>query len=1371
MKKHLLVLFSAFMLLLPGISMAQTLIAGWDFQTTTTGGTAAAAAPAAPLVYAANFGTGTIYLDGSNGSSTWTSLATNPQVTGFAGTNVNATNGLSTATTGASSLAIANNVSNGNFIILKFSTSGYKNLVVTYATQSTASGFDTQFWEYSTNGSTWTTVGTIAPRTSATATTFATLGIQTLPTITGLDNATTAYLRLTVTGATSTTGNNRLDNIQLNATAMPSTQATNVNFASTVQTSTTASWTNGNGAGRAVFISAGSTGSPVPVDGTSYTANAAFGSGTQIGSSGWYCVYNGTGTSVAITGLSASTTYRVATVEYNGTGATTVYSTATGTGNPANVTTTAAATSSNNNLSALTLGGGFSLNETFSSSTTSYTATVPNGTASITVTPTVADATATVTVNGNSVTSGSASGAITLSTGPNTISVVVTAQNSTTKTYTITVTVQAPSPIIASSTPTLSAQSTTYATASTAGTFNVSGTNMAAGILVTPPSGFEVSTDNTTFTGTVTVGSSGTIASTAVYVRLKASNAVGSYSGNVALTSSGATEVDVAIASSSVAKAPLTITASDANKTYGASLTGAAGSTAFTTSGLKNSETIGSVTIAYGTGSAATAAAGTYTGQVTPSAATGGTFTSSNYNITYATGNIIVAKATLSITAGNVSKTFGATLTGGAGSTAFTSTGLQNSESIGSVTITYGTGAAAADPVATYTGSVVASAATGGTFTAANYTITYVAGNITVTAAPIPAISTSGALSALSTTYGTASATGTFSVSGTNMTAGILVTPPAGFEVSSSATTGFGSSVTIGSAGTIVSTPVYIRLAATDGAGNYSGNVTLSSTGANSTTVATAVSTVSPKTLTVTAANATRVYGAVNPTFTVSYSGFVGTDNAASLTTQPTGTTTATATSPVTTYTITPAGGVAANYTFSYVAGTLTVTPATLTITASNASKVYGTALTGGAGSTVFTSTGLANAETIGSVTITYGTGSAATAAGGTYTGSVVASAATGGTFTAANYNITYAAGNITVTPVALTVTVNNATKVYGAANPAFTVNYTGFVGGDNAASLTTQPSVGTTATAASGVGSYTLTASGGVSSNYSFVYAGTGTLTITPAPLTIAADAKTRAYGLVNPTLTATYTGFAGTDNAASLATQPTFTTTAATNSLPGIYPVTVSGASSPNYTITYVAATLTVVAGNNANLAFLTISSGALSPAFGSATKAYTDTVTNAVDRISVTPNLSDAAANLQVNGTQVGSGNTSTFIPLNTGNNTITILVTAQDGVTKNIYTVTVYRASAASNITATNILSPNGDGKNDTWVIKDINLYPNNNVSVYDRGGRVVYNKHGYTNDWTGTLRGAPLAEGTYYYTVELDPKLPVIKGFITILRNR
>ncbi|MEI7751755.1 MAG: MBG domain-containing protein, partial [Candidatus Omnitrophota bacterium] len=184
-----------------------------------------------------------------------------------------------------------------------------------------------------------------------------------------------------------------------------------------------------------------------------------------------------------------------------------------------------------------------------------------------------------------------------------------------------------------------------------------------------------------------------------------------------------------------VGKATLTITANDTNKTYGTAITGASGSTAFGSSGLKNGETIGSVTIAYGTGAATTDNVATYGSQVTPSAATGGTFASGNYSITYAKGAIVVDAAPLTVTADNQTKTFGSTFT--FTGSEFTSSGLKNGETIGSVTLT-SAGAPAAAPVSGSPYTIVPSVATGGTFTASNYTITYANGSLTISELPPP---------------------------------------------------------------------------------------------------------------------------------------------------------------------------------------------------------------------------------------------------------------------------------------------------------------------------------------------------------------------------------------------------------------------------------------------------------------------------------------------------------------------------------------------------------------------------------------------------------------------------------------------------------
>ena len=199
---------------------AQEIIAGWDFQTTTTGGTAVVASPNTQTIFSANVGSGTLYLNGSEGSSAWTSAT---ELSAFGGTATNAVNGLSTVTTSPSALALlggTGNAANGKSISFKFSMTGKKDLQISFAGQRTATGFTTQVWEYSANGTTWSPVGTISSGTTTgtMTTSFANSGVLSLPTITGLDTAATAYVRVTFSGATAASGNSRIDNFRFMAT-------------------------------------------------------------------------------------------------------------------------------------------------------------------------------------------------------------------------------------------------------------------------------------------------------------------------------------------------------------------------------------------------------------------------------------------------------------------------------------------------------------------------------------------------------------------------------------------------------------------------------------------------------------------------------------------------------------------------------------------------------------------------------------------------------------------------------------------------------------------------------------------------------------------------------------------------------------------------------------------------------------------------------------------------------------------------------------------------------------------------------------------------------------------------------------------------
>jgi gliding motility-associated-like protein len=85
-----------------------------------------------------------------------------------------------------------------------------------------------------------------------------------------------------------------------------------------------------------------------------------------------------------------------------------------------------------------------------------------------------------------------------------------------------------------------------------------------------------------------------------------------------------------------------------------------------------------------------------------------------------------------------------------------------------------------------------------------------------------------------------------------------------------------------------------------------------------------------------------------------------------------------------------------------------------------------------------------------------------------------------------------------------------------------------------------------------------------------------------------------------------------------------------------------------------------------------------------------------------------------------------------------------------------------------VDATNVLTPNGDGKNDKWVIRNIDSYPDNELKIFDRSGRLVFSQRNYNNTWDGKVNGHPLAEGTYYYFLTISGGVKTAKGFITII---
>ena len=211
--------------------------------------------------------------------------------------------------------------------------------------------------------------------------------------------------------------------------------------------------------------------------------------------------------------------------------------------------------------------------------------------------------------------------------------------------------------------------------------------------------------------------------------------------------------------------------------------------------------------------------------------------------------------------------------------------------------------------------------------------------------APTPLLTVNGTLTALSTTYGNASASTSFTISGVNLTTGILVTAPPGFELSQTAngTSSYASTQAVGSSGTVGPATLHLRLASGTAADSYAGTILCSSANATSVTLPVPSSTIRPKLLTVTATDRTKLFGQPLTLGTSAFtsSGLVGNETIGSATLTANGGTQAN--DPVGTYAITPSAATGGsvtpfNYDILYQPGTLTVTAPTFAQWASSLS-------------------------------------------------------------------------------------------------------------------------------------------------------------------------------------------------------------------------------------------------------------------------------------------------------------------------------------------------------------------------------------------------------------------------------------------------
>ena len=465
-----------------------------------------------------------------------------------------------------------------------------------------------------------------------------------------------------------------------------------------------------------------------------------------------------------------------------------------------------------------------------------------------------------------------------------------------------------------------------------------------------------------------------------------------------------------------------------------------------------------------------------------------------NYTLSQpATSTANITAAGLTVTADNKAKTYGTsdpTFT-------YSLSGLQGSDSAGSVL----SGSLTRDPgenVGNYS-------ITQGTLASnSNYTISYVPGTMTITTANILAV----AADDKTMIYGSSVPTLTYTYSG-------LVNGDTNSVFSGALATTATSGSNVGS---------YNITQGTLSAGiNYSINFT-------SGTLS-----VTPATLSVTANSSQhKTYGASDPALTYGYSGLVNGDTSSVFS----GSLTRVAGENVGTYAIGQgglSGGI--NYTISYTSSNFSITPAALTVTASNQNKTYGFGGTSAAlSTTAFTVSGLQGSDAIDTATLATNASLSGSSNYNAGTWTLTPTAAHFSSGLSSNYSITYDNANVglTIAQKALSITgLSGTNKVYDATTSdpiTGTAALSGNISGDtvnlaNGAAAFGDPNVGTGKTVT--FSGYAI--SGADAADYALSQPANSSANITQANLTVTAENKASTYGEAIPTLTATITGFVG--------------------------------------------------------------------------------------------------------------------------------------------------------------------------------------------------------------------------------------------------
>ncbi|HST78922.1 MAG TPA: MBG domain-containing protein, partial [Verrucomicrobiae bacterium] len=453
-----------------------------------------------------------------------------------------------------------------------------------------------------------------------------------------------------------------------------------------------------------------------------------------------------------------------------------------------------------------------------------------------------------------------------------------------------------------------------------------------------------------------------------------------------------------------------------------------------------------------------------------------------------------------------------------------------------------------------------------------------------------------------------------------------------------------------------------------------------------------------------------------------------------------------------------------ATHTGSSATADLVVTKANLTVTADNQARLYGDPnppLT-------YTITGFVNQDTIAVVS---GTADCSTTATVTSPVGTYPITCTQGTLSATNYNFVFVDGTLTVNPAPLTVTVDNATRVYGDANPTFTGTITGIKNGDNITAT-----YSTTATITSFVGTYPITATlsdngTGALANY-IVTTNNGTLTITPAPLVVTANNAGRLYGDPNPPFSGTISGIKNSDPITATYTSPA-TETSPVGSYPIIPTLSDNGSGTlVNYTVTVNNGVLLVTP------APLTVTAANASRPYGQPNPVFTGTIVGIKNNDPITATYSTTATQTSPVGTYpivptVSDGGTGLLsnYSVTLVNGTLTI---TQAVLTVNVNSASMIYGDPLPVFTGTITGIVNGDNITATYSTtatsaSPIGTYPIT-ATLSDNGTGALANYSVVINNGVLTINPAPLTVNVDSTSRLYGDPNPVFTGAIIGIKN-